>query len=200
MGDVPNPWGGLVAPSGPVAPPAAPVAVASPVEPPCPPLVYGDVLMQPKTIQAARADGAIAGTMISAPLAPAFGPITKGVNQVIRAEPGDPTSAREPMVVLSLKAFWDSPTIIKARRIVIACAGTGVLAAGTILGTAISAGKTIWTLPWGQAGTTLLTVALGALIAAVAAAITTGYFVVQKTTDNNPIQGNVAAAATKGTT
>jgi hypothetical protein len=194
---VPNPWGGLVAPSGPVAPPAAPVAVAPPVAPPCPPLASsGDVLMQPKTIQDARADRAVPGTMISAPLAPAFGPITVGVEQVVRATPGDPTSAREPMVVLTLKAFWDSPTVIKARRIIIACMGTGVLAAGTILGTAISAGKTIWTLPWGQAGTTLLTVALGALIAAVAAAITTGYFVVQKTSDNNPIQG---AAATKGT-
>lgn len=149
----------------------------------------------PTTIQEARAAGAVAGTPLVAPLAPAIGPITVNVADVIPAKTVTlpdgtkvTTPAQEPMVVVALKTLWSSPTIIKARRIIIGCTATGMIAGGGILATAIGAGKNVWELPWGQAGTTLLTVALGALIAAVTAALTTGYFAIQKVNDNNPIQ------------
>ncbi len=150
---------------------------------------------QPTTIQQARNAGAVEGTPLVAPLAPAIGPITVNVADVVPAKTvtapdgtKTTTPAQEPMVVVAVKAFWSSPTIIKARRIIIGCIATGVIAGGGILATAISAGKNVWELPWGQAGTTLLTVALGALIAAMTAALTTGYFALQKVSDNNPIQ------------
>ena len=190
------PW---VRKPAPVAPPPAPVPVrtfaespealtaASLTLPPCPP-TPADLLMQPKTIQEARDDGARAGTMVSVPLAPAVGPITVGVAQVVRAtvENGTHVPAKEPMVAVALHAFWDSPTVIKARRIIIGCALVGLGSAGALLKAALDAGKSIFQLPWGAAGTLFLTATFGALV--------TAYFVWQRVIDNNPIQGNAKAA------
>lgn len=122
------------------------------------------------------------GTVVAAAVAPATGKID--------APP-------ESLVALTVKHFWDSPTIIKARRILIGALVTGVLASVVILKTALDAGKSIFELPWGQAGTVLLTVAFGALIAAGTTAITTGYFVRQKVSDNNPTDAG-AVNGTKG--
>jgi hypothetical protein len=80
---------------------------------------------QHATIQDARAAGAVEGTMLMAPLAPASGPITVGVADVVPAKTEKladgstvTTPAKEPMVVVVLKTFWTSATVIWLRRLV----------------------------------------------------------------------------------
>lgn len=63
------------------------------------------------TIQDARKAGAETGTMLSAPLAPASGTIT---------------GAPESLVVVTVKSFWNSPTIIALRNAVVAAVGLAV--------------------------------------------------------------------------
>jgi hypothetical protein len=64
------------------------------------------------TIQDARKAGAEEGTMLAAPLAPAVGAIQ---------------GAPESIVVVTVKSFWNSPTIIAIRNAVIGAVGLALL-------------------------------------------------------------------------
>lgn len=78
----------------------------------------------PTTIQQAKAQGAKAGDFLSAPLAPAGGPIP--VDEAPIARKGD-EPGREPMVVVAVKAFWQSPTIKGLRNAVVTACGVAAL-------------------------------------------------------------------------
>jgi hypothetical protein len=67
------------------------------------------------TIQAARASGATAGTLLAAPLAPATGPIA-----------GVPES----MVVVTVKSFWQSPTWTAIKAVLASAAAIVVITLG----------------------------------------------------------------------
>ena len=86
------------------------------------------VVAQPATIQDAKAAGAVTGTMLAAPLAPAAGPIN---------------APAESLVVVTVKNFFDTPTW-KAMRTVLQAAGGAVILVlgGTFLST-WAAGKSI---------------------------------------------------------
>lgn len=75
------------------------------------PLIQNSVPPLPTTIQEARATGAVEGTMLTAPLAPAKGPIDMPA---------------ESLVVVTVKKFWDSKTA-KAIKGVLAAAFAAVL-------------------------------------------------------------------------
>lgn len=136
--------------------------------------------MQPTTIQDARSDGAVTGTMISAPLAPAKGPITI-VPDVVRATDGAP--AKEPMVVVAVKAFWDSPTVKAARNVI----GAAILAVFGVLAVTCAG---VWTnghsifekgrIDW-RATETAAEIAAGTIL-------TSAFFTWMKRRDNNPVQ------------
>lgn len=142
------PWVKKPPPSGvSTATPVVPPGVVTPSVPIAPrPISAPELMAIPfpahTTIQNARNAGAVEGTMLVAPLAPASGPITVNVADVIPAKTTTApdgtkttTPAQEPMVVVAVKAFWQSPTI-KAARNVIGLAVTAVLGvfATTVMG------------------------------------------------------------------
>lgn len=82
------------------------------------------------TIQDARAAGAVAGTMLNAPLAPAKGPID---------------GAAESLVVVTVKNFFDTPTW-KAIRTVLQATGAALFVAfASAILPVWAAGKSIFT-------------------------------------------------------
>ncbi len=159
-----------------------PVAKPQPETPTAPMKLPPRDILTPTTIQEARADGAQPGTMISAPLAPATGPIVVGVPQVVRADTG--RLAQEPMVVVTVKAFWDSPTIKAARAIIF----SAILAVLAVLFTTFAG---VWTsghsifepgvINW-RATEVASEIAAGTILA-------TAFFAYLKRRDNNPVQG-----------
>lgn len=70
----------------------------------------------PMTIQEARADGAVVGTMLSAPLVAAKGPIDLPA---------------ESLVVVTVKKFWDSKTAQAIKGVLVACVAAVVIVFGT---------------------------------------------------------------------
>lgn len=100
------------------------------------------VIPQPATIQDAKAGGAVAGTMLSAPLAPSTGPIDTPIQPVARKgdEPG-----REPMVVVAVKSLWQSATVKALRAAVMTACGLAVLIVAAQI---ISANGDIWAINW----------------------------------------------------
>lgn len=133
-------------------------------------------VLSPTTIQQARKDGAVEGTMLSAPLAPAVGPITVGVTAPTTAK-GD-VLAREPLVVVVAVKFWKSETIIWLRRLVIGAFG--------LAGAIVLKPYTLGTKPWAE-----FTFASAWLVFshAFVVALCSAIFAYLKTRFNNPIAG-----------
>lgn len=138
----------------------------------------------PTTIQEARASGAVEGTMLSAPLAPATGPITVGVAPVVPATtetlPNGTiliTPAQEPLVVVAVKRLWDSPTIQALRNAVLTACG---LAVAVVALQIITANGDLWAINWQTTQK--------AAIAAAAFSLASGYAAIWKRKDNNAIQ------------
>ena len=115
----------------------------------------------PATIQAAKEAGATAGTVLSAPLAPASGPIA-----------GQPES----LVVTVLKGFWQSPTVKAARNAIIGATSAAVAVLGVQI---LAANGDIFSVNWQTTEK--------AAIAALAFNLATAYMTWWKTRDNNPV-------------
>ena len=128
----------------------------------------------PTTIQDAKADGAVSGTLLMAPLAPATGPITVGVAEPVRA--GGGRAAQEPMVVVVVKSFWDSPTI-KGLRNAVATAVS--LAVGIIVVQIMAVNGDITQINWHTTQK--------AAIGAAAFSLASAYAAWLKRNDNNPV-------------
>ena len=126
----------------------------------------------PTTIQEARADGAVAGTMLAAPLAPASGPID--VPDPV-ATKGD-VVGKEPLVVVTVKAFWESATIKALRNAAATAIGLALL---VIAAQVVSTGGDVWTINWQTTEK--------AAIAAAAFSLASGYAAWWKSRDNNPV-------------
>lgn len=83
----------------------------------------------PTTIQEARATGAVPGTMLSAPLVAAKGPIDLPA---------------ESLVVVTVKKFWDSPTAKAIKGVLVAAFAAVVLVFGSTCLTTWAAQKSIF--------------------------------------------------------
>lgn len=129
-----------------------------PVVPP-PPAPVAPVL---SSIQDAKAAGAVEGTILSAPLAPASGPVN-----------GKPES----LVVVTLKTFWQSATIKALKNAVLTAIG---LAFGVVATQIVVAGGAVSNIDWN--------VTLNAAIAAAAFSIASAYAAWWKKHDNNVVQ------------
>jgi hypothetical protein len=128
---------------------------------------------QPATIQDARAGGATTGTLLSAPLAPATGPID--VPEPVAAKGGTPGA--EPMVVVVVKKFWQSATIKALRNAVGVAVGAALLVVALQV---VSVSGDVAQINW----QTTQKAAIGAAAFSIAAA----YAAWWKSRDNNPVK------------
>ena len=135
-------------------------------QPDCP--TFSVDVPQPATIQQARASGAVEGTNLVAPLAPATGPIQ---------------GPAESMVVVTVKSFWDSPTIKTARNVI----GAALAAVAGVFATACMG-------VWVKGQSILAAGALNWRATEVSAEVAAGLIIAsailawKKTTDNNPVK------------
>jgi hypothetical protein len=114
------------------------------------------------TIQDARQAGAVTGTMLAAPLAPATGPIV---------------GAPESIVVVTVKKFWSSPTIVALRNAVgVAVGGAFLLITSQVIEASGDLSKINWQ--------TTQKLAIGA----VAFSLASAYAAWWKTRDNNAVK------------
>lgn len=141
-------------------------------------------VLQPATIQDARAAGAVPGTMLAAPLAPSTGPITVGVADVVPAKTETKpdgttitTPAQEPMVVVTVKRLWDSPTIKALRNAVAGAVGLALLVVAVQI---VAENGSIWAINWQTTQK--------AAIAASAFSLASAYAAWWKRHDNNAVQ------------
>jgi hypothetical protein len=120
------------------------------------------------TIQEAKADGVVTGTPVTAPLAPPTGKII---------------GAPESLVVVTVKTFWESPTIKWARNIIGAAiiAVVGVFA-NTCLGVWLKGGDIF------EAGVVDWHATIVAAEAAGGLIIASAILAYKKTADNNPVK------------
>jgi hypothetical protein len=126
----------------------------------------------PTTIQEARAGGAVVGTILAAPLAPASGPID--VPKPVATT--DDMIGREPLVVVTVKAFWQSATIKALRNAVLTALG---IALGIVAAQIIVAQGDIWEINWQTTEK--------AAIAAAAFSLASGYAAWWRAKDNNAV-------------
>jgi hypothetical protein len=117
----------------------------------------------PATIQEAKAAGAVEGTVLQAPLAPATGPIA---------------GAPESLVVVTVKSFWASATVKALRNAVATAIGLALLIVAAQI---VSANGDVSTINWETTQK--------AAIAAAAFSLASGYAAWWKSRDNNAVKG-----------
>ncbi len=123
---------------------------------------------QPDTIQEARANGAIVGTILAAPLAAAKGPID---------------APAESLVVVTVKKFWDSPTAKAIKGVLVAAFAAVVLVFGSTCLTTWAAQKSIFdkgAIDWRNTERAAEIAGGGVIVA--------GIMAWARKVDNNPVQ------------
>lgn len=126
------------------------------------------IVPAPETIQEARAAGAVPGTMLSAPLAAAKGPIDLPA---------------ESLVVVTVKKFWDSPTAKAIKGVLITAVAAVSLALGATFLTTWSNGRSIFekgAVDWRKTEIACEVAGGGVIVAALM-----GW---ARKRDNNPVQ------------
>ena len=131
-----------------------------------PPVPAPALIAAPATIQAALAGGAEPGTMLSAPLAPAKGPID---------------AKAESLVTVTVKNFFDTPTWKAIRTVLQSALGLVLLSIGGTFMATWSAGKSIF-----DAGAVNWRAVEIACEISGGGAIVTAVMAWAKKTDNNP--------------
>jgi hypothetical protein len=123
---------------------------------------------QPATIQEARENGAVEGTVLAAPLAPSKGPID---------------APAESLVVVTVKKFWDSKTAKAIKAVLIAAFASVVIVFGSTCLTVWSSGKSIFdagAIDWRNTERACEIAGGGVIVAGVMAWA--------RKRDNNPVQ------------
>lgn len=132
------------------------------------PLIQNQVPPLPTTIQEALATGAKEGTLLTAPLVPAKGPIDLPA---------------ESLVVVTVKKFWDSKTAKAIKGVLLAAFAAVVIVFGSTCLTVWSSGKSIFdagAVDWRNTERAAEIAGGGVLVAAVMAWA--------RKIDNNPVQ------------